>query len=95
MREPQKLRVLLIDRVRNPRPVWRQVAWRVTEAAMRLAAYCGIPPHEMLGILLLRRRGHSVRVLNQLRGLTPPSPHDMSASELRARYAKEPDSSSR
>ena len=96
LKDPQKLRVLLLDRVRvDSRPIWRRIAWPVAFFVMRCAARCGIPPHELLGRLVGRRRGAAQRFGYRVRGLPPPASHDPSVSELRARYAKDADAADR
>jgi glycosyltransferase involved in cell wall biosynthesis len=97
LRKPQTLRVLLLDRSARAdrRPAWKRLASPLVHVVMRCAARCGIPPHEMLGRLLGRRRGEDMRQAYRIRGLPPPASHDPPAGELRARYAKEVDASDR
>ena len=92
LKDPQSLRLLLLDRdvTEAARTGWRKLRWSVFLTVLRLLARFGIPPFEVMGAVLLRRRpGEGMRLLYDLRGLPPPSSHDPDAAELRARYAKE------
>ena len=66
----------------------------VTDAAMRLAAYCEYRRMNNGNSPFAPPRPQRARTQSIAR-TDPTIPHDMSASELRARYAKEPDSTSR
>lgn len=88
--EPQRLRLLLLDRYQAPpvRPLWRRLAKAIAFACLRLGAHLGLAPSEVLGRFFLgHRRGAYIDMLRNVRGLSSLPDREPTAGELRTRYA--------